>query len=77
MPIDASDYIRRLRLVAQQNGNAAAESSKFRAPTRDTVYDPHLNVKKSITLDDFKNPTIKHNTFGAQIVTSNPARTTG
>lgn len=77
MPIDASDYIRRLKLSTQQNGNAAAESRKFRAPTRDTVYDPHRVVKKSITLDDFKNPTIQHNTFGAQVVTSNPARTTG
>jgi hypothetical protein len=77
MPIDASDYIRRIKLTAQQNANAAAASTKFRAPTRDTVYDANRNVKKNIHLDDFKNPAPKHNVFGAKVLSANPARTTG
>ena len=44
MPIsvDTSEYIKQKRLVAIKNGHTAAETRKFRAPTRDTVYDPNL-----------------------------------
>lgn len=44
MPIsvDASEYIKQKRLVSIRNGHEAAESRKFRAPTRDTLYDPNL-----------------------------------
>jgi hypothetical protein len=40
--IDTSEYIKQKRLLSISNGHSAAEARKFRAPTRDTVYDPNL-----------------------------------
>lgn len=40
--IDTSEYIKQRRLLSIRNGNNAAETRKFRAPTRDTAYDPSL-----------------------------------
>ncbi len=59
----ASDYIQKLKLSVQKEANTAAESRKFRAPTRDTVYDPHRIVKNNIHTDDFRKHQPKHNTF--------------
>lgn len=59
----ASDYIQKIRLSVQKEANSAAESRKFRAPTRDTVYDVNYTVKNNIHIDNFKNIQPKHNTF--------------
>ncbi len=77
MPIDASEYIRRVKIATQQTANSVAESRKFRAPTRDTAYDVNRIIKNSITLDDFKHPMPKHNTFAAIVLSANPSPTTG
>lgn len=73
----ASEYIQKLKLAIQRNANDAAADRKFRAPTRDSVYDPHRIVKNNITMDSFKNPTPFHNTFAANKLSANPAKTTG
>ena len=38
---DAADYIRRKKLAAIKDGNAAANQNKFRALTRFDTYQPH------------------------------------
>lgn len=65
---DTSDYIRRKKLAAINNGNQAADSRKFRAPTRDTAYDPYLSTGQTCAVVgiDVCNATIKHNLFAAQ-----------
>lgn len=73
----ASDYIQKLKLAIQRDANNSADDRKFRAPTRDSVYDPNRIVKNSVTMDNFKNPTPFHNTFAAKILSSNRAKTTG
>lgn len=73
----ASDYIQKLKLSVQKEANSAAESRKFRAPTRDTVYDPHRIVKNNVHLENFKTPQPQHNTFSAKQISSNPSKTTG
>ena len=56
---DTADYIRRKKLAAINNGNAAANQNKFRAPTRFDMYQPH-------------NPSIRNSSGGICIDTCNP-----
>jgi hypothetical protein len=80
---DMSDYIRNKRIATRGNANRSADDTKFRAPTNDvSQYDPFFAGKRcSNAMADgtntYCNPTVKHNTFAAQVVSSNPARTTG
>lgn len=76
-----STYIQNKRIVAQGNANTAADSLKFRAPTRDVA---HYNAffagskcASHIGGDAVCNTAVKHNLFAAKMLACNPAATTG
>ena len=50
--LDTSDFIRRLKLGTIAKANALADPRKFRAPTRDSTYDPYRTITKNISFDD-------------------------
>ena len=75
---DMSDYLHNKKTALLKYGKQAADSTKFRAPTRDTVYNPNLMGGSSCgDTSGHCTVTVKHNTFAARVVSSNPARTTG
>lgn len=77
---DASDYTRNKRIKTKSIANAAADSTKFRAPTANVAnYDPYISSGKGCKgiANDTCSINIKHNTFAAKILSSNPAHTTG
>lgn len=75
---DMSDYLHNKKVALLKHGRQVADSSKFRAPTRDTVYNANLMGSSSCGSESAAcKTTVKHNTFGAQVLSSNPARTTG
>lgn len=75
---DMSDYLHNKKVALLKYGRQAAEERKFRAPTRDTVYDANLMGSSSCGSESATcNTTVKHNTFAAKVLSSNPARTTG
>ena len=77
---DMSDYIRNKRIKVKYFANVAADDRKFRAPTADvSTYDAHLSTGKGCKGigNDVCNPTVKHNTFAAKVLSANPAHTTG
>jgi hypothetical protein len=75
---DMSDYLRNKKVALLKYGNQASDSLKFRAPTRDTVYNPNLMGGASCgDGSGYCNQTVKHNLFAVKVLSSNPARTTG
>jgi hypothetical protein len=75
---DMSEYLHNKKTALLKYGKQAADSTKFRAPTRDTVYNP--NIMGGSSCGDgsgYCNQTVKHNIFAARVFSSNPARTTG
>lgn len=73
-----SEYLHNKKTALLKYGRQAADDRKFRAPTRDTVYNANLMGGTSCgDGSSYCNQTVKHNTFAAQVVSSNPARTTG
>ncbi len=76
---DMSDYLRNKKVALLKYGRQAADSTKFRAPTRDTVYDANLMGGSSCGLGSSHcNQTVKHNLFAAQMLRCfNPSPTTG
>lgn len=75
---DMSEYLHNKKVALLKYGRQATDDRKFRAPTRDTVYNP--NLMGSSTCGDSSshcNQAVKHNTFGAQQLCRNRARTTG
>lgn len=75
---DMSDYLHNKKVAVLKYGRQAADERKFRAPTRDTVYDANLMGSSSCGSESAAcNRTVKHNLFAAKVVSSNPARTTG
>ncbi len=53
MPIlDTSDFVRKRKLAVIAKANALADPRKFRAPTRDSTYDPYRSISKNISFDD-------------------------
>lgn len=49
--LDASDYIRKLRLQSHVNANKVTDQSKFRLPTRNDAYNPYYVIEKHQTFD--------------------------
>lgn len=76
---DMSDYLHNKKVALLKYGKSAADPLKFRAPTRDTVYDANLMGSSSCgaTSSHCSVGSVKHNTFAAQVLSSNPAKTTG
>ena len=75
---DMSDYLHNKKVALLKFGKQAADATKFRAPTRDTVYDANLMGGSSCSsVGAGCNNTVKHNTFAAQQFCRNPAKTTG
>lgn len=73
-----SDYLHNKKVALLKYGRQAAEERKFRAPTRDTLYNPNLMGSSSCGPESATcKKTVKHNLFAAQQVTCNPSRTTG
>jgi hypothetical protein len=65
--IDASDYIRKLKLTAIYNANKAANERKFRELTRFDSYDPSTVRATGAVCNDACRTTPKdHNIFAAQ-----------
>jgi hypothetical protein len=60
MPIDASSYTRQLRLATQQTATVVGNPNKFRAPTRDTFYNPNRAVKNTAILSVLRAPPVKN-----------------
>ena len=60
---DSSDYIRKLKLSTIRNANGVTNSLKFRAPTKNNVYDPYRPsgaVSASVCID-ICNRNTRHN----------------
>ena len=75
---DMSDYLHNKRVALLKYGKQAADSNKFRAPTRDTVYNPHMvGIHSCGDASSHCNVGVKHNTFAAQVLSANPTHTTG
>lgn len=75
---DMSDYLRNKKVALLKYGRQAAEDRKFRAPTRDTVYDANLMGSSSCGVGSSHcNQTVKHNTFASKMLSCNPTYTTG
>ena len=64
--VDASEYLRRRRLVVIRNGNSAANPNKFRAPTSQSFYDPSTTKTNGVVCNDScRTDTKAHNVFTA------------
>lgn len=76
--MDASSYLQNKKIALLKYGKQASDSTKFRAPGRDTVYNAYLMGGTSCGEGSTHcNSTVKHNTFAAQQLCQNPAKTTG
>jgi hypothetical protein len=66
LSVDASDYLRRRRLVVINNGNNAADPNKFRAPTSQSFYDPSTTKTNGVVCNDAcRTDTRNHNIFSS------------
>lgn len=75
---DMSDYLHNKKVALLKYGRQAVDDRKFRAPTRDTVYDANLMGGNSCgSTSDACNSTVKHNTFASKMLSCNPTYTTG
>lgn len=73
-----SDYLQNKKVALLKYGKQAVDSTKFRVPTRDTVYNAYLMGSTSCgSVSGACNTTVKHNTFAAKLLSANPAHTTG
>jgi hypothetical protein len=67
MSIDASEYVRRLKLTAIKNGKDVSAESKFRALTRFDSYDPStLKATGAVCNDVCRSDKKSHNVFTAK-----------
>jgi len=75
---DMSEYLHNKKVALLKYGRQVADSLKFRAPTRDTVYNPNLIGGSSCGDSSAAcNKTVKHNTFASKMLSCNPTHTTG
>jgi hypothetical protein len=75
---DMSIYLENKKNALLKHGRLASDSNKFRAPGQHAVYSPHfLSPNACGDSNSHCNKTVKHNTFAAQQLCQNPAKTTG
>lgn len=73
-----SSYLQNKKIALLKYGRQATDDRKFRAPTRDTVYNAYLMGGSSCGVgSDHCTTTVKHNTFAAKVLSANPTHTTG